>query len=159
MDLATAALAKLKAARLPDEDGSQKQKIVNESPKKSVKPKGKERVATSSSSSSNNRAARRQEERRRQRAQRERLEEDQDDEKRDEDIMPQSLDSFGFLPHDYPLSDTDTETVNPVKERKKRVLRSRKVSVCAARRSSRRPSNADFCPRIASAQGPPLESH
>lgn len=36
---------------------------------------------------------------------------------------------WGFLPADDPLSDTDSEAGDPVKERQDRVLRSRKVSL------------------------------
>lgn len=39
-----------------------------------------------------------------------------------------ALDYWGFLPGDYPLSDTDNEAEDPVKERQERVIRSRKVS-------------------------------
>lgn len=132
--LAAAALAKLKAAQQVEESNAETQR----SPTKNTEPNSST-ASSSTACNSSNRAARRQQARMREKARRDNDEDDYEEEKSNEkqsdkgadDQSQHSLKYWGFLPSDEPLSSTDEEAEDPVKEREERVLRSRKVSVWA----------------------------
>lgn len=127
--IVAAALAKLNIRGLPQDISSEgakgeRSQVYSTSPASSSKP----------SSSLNNRAARRQQARKREKAKKEKgndeKEEPAEQAEEEDVVLPLNL---GFMPEDEPLSSTDEEAEDADKELEERILRSRKVGICACK--------------------------
>lgn len=147
VELAAAALAKLKAATKQDVDSSE---AGNTSNTESTTGQNSTASTSTATSSTNNRAARRQQARKREKAKKnapsdeeESEDEEEEAEKKHKDEGRDPFDYWGFLPGDHPISDTDSEAEDPVKERHDRVLRSRKVNFNS--RKSKDERRSSFC--------------